>query len=167
MSAKRAVLRRAPKPTRSAFAKWPAYIRAIGLATAEMAVLENRLGQMMAAALQIEPRLGQIIYLSSHTAFGRVATLDVAAATVLPATSPALERAKSVAKRSRDLLQTQHQMAHEIWSAAESARRASAKAIAAQTAKLTAHAAAIRNLAEEARSVTRDIRRAASSVGRS
>jgi hypothetical protein len=156
MSAKRPV----PSKARSAFADFPAYTRAIGLATGEMAVLENLLGRMMAAAMRIEPRLGEIVYLSSHTPFGRLATLDVAASSVLPAQSPALERVKAVAKRGRELLLAQHHMASDIWTQVGAARRPKAKDIAAHTVKLTTHAAAIRNLANDVRKVTGEVKRA-------
>lgn len=156
MSAKRPASSR----SHSVFADFPAYTRAIGLATGEMAVLENLLGRMMAATMRIEPRLGEIVYLSSHTPFGRLATLDVAASAVLPAQSPALERVKSAAKRGRELLQAQHHMASDIWTHVGAARRPKAKDIAAHTATLIAHAAAIRSLADEVRKATAEIQRA-------
>jgi len=145
----------------SVLGKSASYARAIGLATGEMAILENLLGQMMAAALKLDPKVGQIIYLSSHTAFGRVATLDIAAASVLPATSLALGRVRTVAKRARELLQAHHQMAHDIWDVAGAPRGGSPAKIAAHTAKLLQQAASVRDLADEVRIIIRQVHRTA------
>jgi hypothetical protein len=150
---------RRKKPA-SVFEKNAAYSRAIGVATGEMAILENALGELQAALLGIEAALGRTMYLSSHTAFGRLATLDVAAADTLQTGSALLDRVASITKRARLLLQGQHQMAHEIWRIAEG-RHSSAtrKGMAAQMHGLAQRARDARALAAEVRATIASVRR--------
>jgi hypothetical protein len=119
------------------------YVAAIGRATAEMAVLENLLGQMQAKVLGVEPKIGQAMYLSSHTAFGRVASLEITAGA---AGYSKLDQLKSLTKRARELLQKQNDMPHEIWKSSQSPSHVSVHTVA-----LVAQAEAIRALAAEVR----------------
>jgi hypothetical protein len=132
----------------------PAYARSIGEAAGEMALLENRLGEAMAALLGIDAKLGRIIYLSSHTPFGRVATLDVIASSVLPAESVLLERLRGLTKRARELLTTHHATTLAVWDAASNA-----KACAAHTGRLATQARAAGELAREVATTTLSLRR--------
>jgi hypothetical protein len=119
------------------------YVAAIGRATAEMAVLENLLGQLQAKVLGVEPKVGQAMYLSSHTAFGRVASLEITAGA---AGYSKLDQLKSLTKRARELLQKQNDLPHEIWKSAESAGHVAihSKALALQVDNVRALAAEVR-----------------------
>jgi hypothetical protein len=125
----------------------PEYVHAIGLATAEMAVVENLLGQLLAKVLGIGLKIGQTIYLSSHTAFGRLATLDITAAAVLPAKE--LEKVKAVTKRARELLQRHNDMPQDIWKAAEGA------GLSAHLEKLNRQVEDLRALGDELKEMVR------------
>jgi len=133
----------------------PGYARAIGDAAGEMAILESRLGEAMAALLKIDARLGRIIYLSSHTPFGRVATLDVIAGEVLPASSQTLAHLKGLTKRARELLTRHHETSHAVFAAA-----ADTKKRVAHGKTLAAQSEAVRALAREVKSATAQLRKA-------
>jgi len=138
---------------RAALGDHPDYVVAIGMAAGEMALLENLLGRLLGAVLGVAPAIGQAIYLSSHTPFGRVATLDITAAKALAANAPLLDAVKSLTKRARELLQRQNELPLEIWSAVGDAAAGAAGKIAEDTARLSAHAAQIRALGDEVRIV--------------
>jgi hypothetical protein len=136
----------------------PGYAAAIGRAAGEMAMLENALGEALAALLRIEPGLGRLVYLSSHTPFGRLGTLDAVAGAVLQPGSPALEGARGLFRRVRVLLQRQHETTAAVLSASGSAARR-----AAHARGLADQARAARALAGEVRTAAPALRRA---VGR-
>jgi hypothetical protein len=148
---------RRPRKARAAAKKnkksvQPGYARAIGQAAGEMALLENRLGEAMAALLGIEAKLGRIIYLSSHTAFGRVATLDVIASSVLPHGSATLEHLRGLTKRAREVLTHHHNSAHEVWDASSDAKKRTIHA-----RKLGDQSRTVKKLASEVADATKSL----------
>lgn len=116
------------KTAGEAFSNNPEYIASIGMASAEMSVVENQLGRLLAAVLNIDPALGQTLYLSSHTAFGRLASLDITASQVLSAEP--LARMKALLKRTRELLVKHNDLHGDIWKSLESPAQAAAHAAA-------------------------------------
>jgi len=140
-----------PSGARAALGDHPHYVAAIGMAVGEMALLENQLGRLLGTVLGVAPEIGQTIYLSSHTPFGRVATLDITAAKALGSDPARLDSVKSLTKRARELLQRQNDLPQRIWSTIGGKAQPSPDEIGDETAQLTAHAAQIRELAEEVR----------------
>ena len=140
-----------PSGARIALGGHPNYVAAIGIAVGEMALLENQLGRLLGTVMGVSPAMDQTIYLSSHTPFGRVATLDITAGKALGANAALLDSVKALTKRARELLQRQNDMPQRIWDAVGDTASGVPEKIADDTARLTALAAEIRALAEEVR----------------
>ena len=80
----------------------------------EIANLELFLGQMLGGVLMMGGNSGQIIYLSSRSAFGRIAILENAVELAL-VPGPHRKVIEKLVSRAKAILQKRHDLIHGMW----------------------------------------------------
>jgi hypothetical protein len=106
-----------PRPI-SPIAKYPSYVKAIGMVSVEFTALEIMLGELLGSLLHIDKENGKIIYLTPHTGFGRIAILENLNSdgkNLFRKEGKAHKSLTKLLKRARALMQKRHDTIHNSW----------------------------------------------------
>ncbi len=107
--------------------KHPKHVYAIGMISIEIGNLDILLGALLGSLLRVSSALGQIVYLTPRTAFGRLKIIENVAAHVLVPGSTGANDVADLLARAKKLVGQRHDMIHQAWGIAkdnpESVRR--------------------------------------------
>jgi hypothetical protein len=102
-------------PHQTILERFPDHAKAIGIISVEMANLDIFLGEMLGGILRVAPKVGSTIYLTPHSAFGRIEILERVANLVMVKDSHGLKHINSLAGRARTLINKRHSLIHDAW----------------------------------------------------
>ncbi len=102
-------------PYQSVLERFPEHAKALGMISIEMANLDIFLGAAFAGILRIPRHVGQQVYLTPRSAFGRLAVFESAIEAALAEESAGRNHLMSLAGRAKRILQKRHEMMHDSW----------------------------------------------------
>ena len=103
-----------PIPKVSVLEKHPEYPKAFGILSAEIGILEMRLGELLGAILGIKPFIGQVIYNTPKSYTGRLEILENVIAVHLAPTD-GTHLMQGFIKRAKARIQYRNEAMHSLW----------------------------------------------------
>jgi hypothetical protein len=102
-------------PYRSILVNHPDYVSALGMITIEVANLEICLGRLLGAILNVEESIGQIIYLTPKSAFGRLEIIENLVSGIMEPGSEGVRHLESITGKAKSILGKRHKLIHALW----------------------------------------------------
>lgn len=109
-----------PARLRSVLERHPKYAQSIGMISAEVAVLDIVLGELLAALLHIGPGFGRTIYLTPHASSARLKILENVLVDSLVEGSKGFKVVKDFVRRAKAIMGRRHDYIHNVWGLKES-----------------------------------------------
>jgi hypothetical protein len=102
-------------PFQSVLERFPDHVKAIGMVSVEVANLDIHLGYLFAEILRIPGNVGEEIFLTPKSAFGRLDLLNTAVEQMMEDKSVWKKHLKNIHKRAASIINHRHSMIHDSW----------------------------------------------------
>jgi hypothetical protein len=107
--------RRKPTLPRSVLERFPKHVRAIGMISVELGNLEARLGDLLGVLLHIDSHFGRVVFLTPHSAAGRISILKNVLRDTLMEESEGFEHIEKLVERAEALIGKRNSYVHDNW----------------------------------------------------
>jgi len=104
-----------PVPFRSILENHPDYVRAIGMINIEVGNLEITLGRLLGALLNVQDTVGQVVYLTPRSAFGRLEIIENVVDTIIGREGGGHQYLQGLVRRAKAILGKRHELMHGLW----------------------------------------------------